>query len=134
MSQLQKALALCKEAHKGQFRSDGVTPYETHPIAVAELVSTKGEKIVALLHDVLEDSDITFGRLDDEFGSDIAWAVLILTRRKIDTYKEYISIVRNNILSRAVKIADMFHNLTCNPTERQKKKYFDAMKILKGDE
>jgi (p)ppGpp synthase/HD superfamily hydrolase len=47
MTQLQKALELCKEAHKGQFRKDGVTPYHTHPIAVAKLVSSEEEKIVA---------------------------------------------------------------------------------------
>ena len=112
MTQLQKALALCKEAHKGQFRSDGVTPYETHPIAVAELVSTEEEKIVALLHDVFEDTGITGDVLLDMFGDRVYAQVVRLTKTKGHKYIDYIYSIKECPACINVKIADMFHNLT----------------------
>lgn len=53
----ESAKQICIEAHKDQFRRDGVTPYSQHPIAVAELLSTDDEQVLGYLHDIIEDTD-----------------------------------------------------------------------------
>lgn len=97
-------------AHKGQYDEDGV-PYINHPKHVAGLVHTPEEKIVALLHDVIEDTEITEEDLRPIFGDTITDAVILLTRDKEEPYFTYIERLAPNSISRKVKLADLTHNM-----------------------
>lgn len=105
-------------------------PYHTHPIAVADMMDTDEEKIVAYLHDVIEDTDWTWVTLLGKVPLPCIQAIVSLTRNKGVQYQEYINNIANNPLARKVKIADMFHNMSGNPTDKQKAKYLKALPIL----
>lgn len=128
---IEQATQLCIEAHKGQFRKDGITPYHTHPIAVAELLDTTNEKIAALLHDILEDTKVTYEDLVIAGVPPRALsAILILTKEFGIPYTQYLQGISNNTLATKVKIADMFHNVSDTPSTQQVKKYTNGIKIL----
>jgi len=86
---IEKALTFAKEAHDGQIRKSG-EPYIVHPVLVASLVAgITGDAamvIAALLHDVVEDTDITIERVSEDYGSDVAHLVEGMT--KIDTIRD----------------------------------------------
>ena len=82
---LKKAYEIASDAHK--YQSDkGGKPYINHPITVSQMVKTKKAKIVALLHDVLEDSKYTKSDLEEFFTQDVCDAVQLLTRGKNENY------------------------------------------------
>jgi len=127
MSTLQKAKEIASRAHAGQFRWDGIIPYITHPEAVAKSVGTatvEEFQIVAWLHDVVEDSDWTIGKLRLEgFSHMILYAVDILTKEKTEPYDVYINRVRQGpYVARQVKIADIRHNLSTSTDKEAKNK------------
>jgi (p)ppGpp synthase/HD superfamily hydrolase len=131
MTPIQLANLFAENAHRDQFRRDGVTPYVTHPQAVAEMVSERA-KPVALLHDVLEDSDFyTEEILRQYFSDEIVAAVVAITRKAGDLYDDYIARVMSNELAREVKIADITHNLNSSPSAKNIEKYKKALAILK---
>ena len=106
----QIALELAKAAHKGQKDKAG-NDYILHPIYVAGQMETDAEKSVAYLHDVVEDTDVTFKHLRGMgFSDEIVEAVEAITKRKGELYDEYIKRVSCNPLARKVKLADMKHN------------------------
>ena len=125
-----RGLAVATEAHRGQFRRDGVTPYIEHPKAVAELVGAPIEKAVAALHDTVEDSDITLVELAKLFPKEVVDAVDALTKRDGEQYRDYIERVGQNAIARKVKLADIFVNISDAPTAKAKAKYFQAFKRL----
>ena len=99
---------LCAFLAHGNQRDKEGEPYFLHPIHVAKNVETRDEKMVALLHDVLEDSGITEENLQMMgFSEEIISAVKALTRGKFQSYSEYIKQVRKNPLARKVKMADI---------------------------
>ena len=104
-----------KEKHKGQTRKHG-TPYYTHPIAVAQLLSKKGFSdeyiIVALFHDLLEDTNTTYDEISNLTSSIIADAVKLLTKEKGYIMEEYIKGIKANPIAKMVKLADRIHNLS----------------------
>jgi len=106
---IQKAKALATKAHKGQVDKRG-EDYINHPIRVAERCSEKA-KIVALLHDTVEDTYITLETINKEFGIDISNAIRMLTHIKGVPYMEYIERLSENKLAKEVKIADLLDNL-----------------------
>lgn len=104
------ALAIAKKAHAGQVDKAGVD-YIQHPLYVASQVNTEQEKAVALLHDVIEDSDITAADLfASVLSNEVVTAVQILTKKKGQSYQEYLGKVKSNNLARVVKLADLKHN------------------------
>ncbi|MDV8273362.1 GTP pyrophosphokinase [Streptococcus pneumoniae] len=104
------ALAIAKKAHAGQVDKAGVD-YIQHPLYVASQVNTEQEKAVALLHDVIEDSDITAADLfASGLSNDVVTVVQILTKKKGQSYQEYLGKVTSNNLARVVKFADLNHN------------------------
>ena len=108
---LNKALVIAYHAHDGQFDKGGM-PYILHPVTVALHVDSEDEKMVALLHDVVEDSSYSLEDLKKEgFPANVIEAVDILTKRDGDSYDSYLEKVKKNDLARKVKIADMSHNL-----------------------
>lgn len=107
---LSKAILLCCEAHNGQFDKGG-KPYYLHPFFVALNVKTIEEKIVALLHDVVEDTDVTFEDLKEMgFSFEIIEAVKAITKNG-ESYEEYLRKVKENEIARKVKMEDIKHNM-----------------------
>ncbi len=132
---LDKAIIIATTAHKGQLDKGG-NPYILHPIAVASRVKTIKQKIVAWLHDVLEDTMVTIEDLKNEgFPEDILSAVVALTRKKEETYTEFCERVSENDLAIDVKIADIQENLDfsrfTNPTEQDIEQYISRSKRYK---
>lgn len=104
------ALAIAKKAHAGQVDKAGID-YIQHPLYVASQVKTEQEKAVALLHDVIEDSDVTVDDLlVSGLSNEVVTAVQILTKKKGQNYQEYLEKVKSNNLARVVKLADLKHN------------------------
>ncbi len=107
---LKKALEIAKRAHAGQ-KDKGGHPYIEHPVTVARMVRGRQAKIVALLHDVCEDSEITLEDLKKAgFSRRIVAAVDAVTKRQGERYRHYLMRVKNNRLATRVKIADATHN------------------------
>lgn len=136
MRKLFKAYCIAKKAHKGQ-KDKGGKPYIKHPVYVAKRVKGKDAKIVALLHDTIEDTSVTYDYIKSIFGDRIVEAVKVLTKDKNIFYEEYIAKIKQNDLARAVKIEDLKHNmdLTRLKTVTQEdldriEKYKYALKIL----
>ncbi len=131
------ALAIAKKAHAGQVDKAGID-YIQHPLYVASLVKTEQEKAVALLHDVIEDSDVT---ADDllavGLSNEVVTAVQILTKKKGQSYQEYLEKVKSNNLARVVKLADLKHSSdlsrlksVTNTDYERVKKYKNAIRYL----
>ena len=130
---VSKCLDIAIKAHAGQYRRDGVTSYIYHVYEVAKRVNKFDEDhiCVALLHDVIEDSDITADDLLKEgVPEHIVAAVSLLTKYVGTTYKKYLVEVKKNELARRVKIADMLSNLADDPTDNQIKKYAKGLDFL----
>lgn len=109
------AIQFAVKKHAGQTTRDGM-PYILHPIAVSNRFSIHEikEKIVAVLHDVLEDTDTTEQDIIDNITSDheILFALDCLSHRKEDSYEAYIvNMICRSQLAIAVKIKDIEHNM-----------------------
>lgn len=110
-NQLLKAVTVATRAHKGQVRKDG-TDYISHPVRVAVRCDSPYEKIVALLHDVVEDTDVTLEELRElGFEPMVVDAVDRITKRSGEKYSDFIERAAAHELSRRVKIADIEDNL-----------------------
>lgn len=137
---LNKAYTIACKAHEGQVDKAGVD-YINHPVTVASYVNSEEEKVVALLHDVLEDSETTAEELlIAGIPEHLVDAVKVLTKPRKESYFSYIEGVKKNSLSRAVKLADLKHNsqLSRLPqiTEKDQKrieKYQKASAFLQAD-
>jgi len=116
MNLYKKALEYAASKHAGKKRKNGDN-FIIHPIRVSQEVKTETQKIIALLHDVLEDTDATYTELKELFGIEIAHTVLVLTREEGETYEDYIKRVRTNSDAVAVKIADIADNLSDTPSK-----------------
>ena len=119
---LEKAKEIAEKAHAGQ-RDKGGNPYILHPIRVMERCETELEKITAVLHDVLEDSEYTLEDLRKEgFADEILEALICLTHLEGEGYMEYIARICGNPLAARVKYADLQDNMDLshipNPTEK----------------
>lgn len=106
-----KAMVYAIKAHDGQYDKIG-EPYILHPLQVAYSLETEDEIIAALLHDVVEDTDHTFDDIAAWGFGHLTNALDCLTRRKEETYREFIHRICKNRLATAVKIADMKHNMS----------------------
>jgi len=108
---LNEAIRMATEAHAGQLDKIG-RPYIEHPIAVMNMLDSQDEKIVAVLHDTIEDTDLTVHDLYRAFPNYIVEAVIAITRLKGESSLDYLTRVANNSLARAVKKKDMAHNMS----------------------
>ena len=135
----KKALKLCFEAHKNQVDKSGM-PYVFHPFHVAEQMTDEAATIVALLHDVVEDTDYTLEDLAAEgFGKEILEAVALMTHEDDVPYLDYVAKLKENPIARAVKLADLAHNSDLSrigeiddDTRERLEKYKKAMALLEG--
>lgn len=108
---LQKAITIATEAHCGQKDKAGAD-YIGHPLRVAERLKDKKEKIVAVLHDTIEDTYVTADYLREQgFPQDIVDGVLAVTHREDESYEDFVKRAAKNPLGRAVKKADLEDNM-----------------------
>ena len=134
----KKALKLSFKAHKDQLDKGGM-PYVYHPFHVAEQMMTEETVVVALLHDVVEDTELTLDDIRAQgFPESVVEALSLLTHDDAVPYLDYVAAVKKNPIARAVKLADLKHNSDCSrldnideKTEKRIKKYQDAIALLK---
>ena len=135
----KKAMKLCFDKHKDQFDKCGV-PYPFHPFHVAESMDDEYSTCVALLHDIVEDTDVTFEDLESmEFPKEVIDAIRLMTHNSDEPYLEYVKRIKSNEIAKKVKISDLTHNsditrldvITERDIERNEK-YKKALEILKG--
>ena len=106
----KKALTISFTAHKDQVDKSGL-PYIAHPIHLAEQMTEEVTCCVALLHDVVEDTPITFEDLEEEgFYPEIIEALKLLTHDDDVKYEDYVAEIKKNPIAKKVKIADIKHN------------------------
>lgn len=129
MSRYYRALVFAAMYHQGQKRRGG-EEYIAHPIRVANNVDGEQEKVVALLHDVVEDTDCTFKDVYDYFGPEVVRSVYSLTHKKGESYRDYIRRVMKDDVAVKVKMADIADNLSDSPSENQIKKGAMAIAML----
>lgn len=133
----KKALKLCFEAHKAQLDKSGM-PYVFHPFHLAEQMKDETTTVVALLHDVIEDTDYTFNDLIAMgFDGAIIEAIKLMTHEEGVPYMDYVEKIKSNPIAREVKLADLRHNSDLSrldaPTEKDKmrvEKYRKAIVLL----
>ena len=141
MSTLERAIEIATEAHRGQLDKAG-KDYICHPMRVMEAGRTTEEKIVGVLHDVVEDSDWTFERLAAEgFSAEVIEALRCVTKlSKDEPYDKFIARVKSNPLAVAVKLNDLSDNMDIrrlpylsDKDVKRLKKYLKAYKQLTGE-
>ena len=131
------ALKLCFAAHKEQLDKCGI-PYVFHPFHLAEQMQTEETTIVALLHDVVEDTDYT---LEDiaamGFDPVITDALKLLTHDEAVPYMDYVRAIKDNPVAKAVKLADLKHNSDLSRLDivdekalARREKYLKALELL----
>lgn len=150
---IELAKNYCEHFHSGQFRKGNSEPYSSHPFAVAEILKKYGYRdaitqCIAILHDIVEDTEVITGEIKDRFGYEIANGVFVLSKNtlsedsqafaldaikigktlsKNEMYRLRLSFARRTV--KRVKIADMIHNtldLESLSHEGQKKKIVEA--------
>lgn len=135
----KKAILIAYKAHKDQLDKSGM-PYILHPFHLAEQMKDEKTTIIALLHDTIEDTYVTFDDLLKEgFEEDIIASLKLLTHDKSVPYMEYIKEIKSDEDATEVKKADLKHNSDLSRlsviTEKDLKrveKYKKALEILEN--
>ena len=110
MSNLETAIRIAVTAHAGQKDKEGL-PYITHPLRLMHAVTDDAAKIVAVLHDVVEDTSVTLDDLRREgFSEAILASMELVTHRKDEPYADYVVGCKADPVARAVKLADLADN------------------------
>ena len=130
----QDALKLATEAHEGQVRKYSGLPYITHPMAVTDKFEDEHLKIIAILHDIDEDTKYKLDIVRDRYKIPypIYVALKFLSYNSKDTYLEYILGIKTNEMAIKVKIEDIKHNLSDLKDGCLKDKYLMALYILEN--
>lgn len=131
------ALKLCFEAHKEQLDKSGM-PYVFHPFHLAEQMETEETTIVALLHDVIEDTEYTIAGLTSMgFDKAVTDAIALMTHADGVAYMDYVRTIKNNPIAKAVKLADLRHNSDLTRLNtidedalKRREKYLKAITLL----
>ena len=116
MATLEKALLIATQGHLGQTDRFG-NPYIYHPLRIMMSMNTEEEQIVAILHDIIEDTEMTLEDLEEEgFSKKIVKAIDLLTRypEEGQTYAEYIDRMKGNDLAIKIKLGDLKDNMDPN--------------------
>lgn len=136
---LKKAIQIATTAHAGQTDKGG-NPYISHPMRLMENVESVEEKIVAVLHDVVEDTEVTFADLEKEGVPQVCIdALKLLTHEKDVPYMDYVKSISSNEIATSVKIADLKDNSDLSRLESitdkdiaRVEKYTKALSILQA--
>ena len=133
------AMKIAYNAHLGQLDYNEV-PYIFHPYHLAEQMDDEISCTVALLHDVVEDTKLTFADLEKIFPKHVIEIVKLLTHNENIDYFDYIRKIKTNVIATKVKLEDLKHNsnearsIGSNLTQEQllywKEKYAKAKEIL----
>ena len=143
MSTLEIAIKIANNAHAGITDKQGL-PYILHPLRVMHDVTSQLSKIVAVLHDVVEDTSVTFTDLVSHgFNEDVITPLKLLTHRRGQSYVDYIVALSENHVAHEVKMADLRDNTNLNrillhPDSLEKdlariKRYLLSYKFLQGN-
>lgn len=132
-----EAMKIAYAAHHGQVDKGGI-PYIFHPIHLAEQMEDEYTTCVALLHDVVEDTNVTLEELAKNFPKEIIDAIAAMTHEKNEPYSEYVARVKLNPIAKVVKLADLRHNSDESRLENAspatlahfREKYREAFEIL----
>lgn len=135
----KKALKLCFEAHKNQTDKSGM-PYVFHPFHLAEQMETEETTIVALLHDVVEDTDYTIEDLNAMgFSKAVTDAIVLMTHDDDTEYMDYVRAIKPNPIAKTVKLADLNHNSDLSRLDvvdekalKRREKYLKAIELLEN--
>lgn len=133
------ALKLCFEAHKEQTDKSGM-PYVFHPFHLAEQMETEETTIVALLHDLVEDTAYTVEDLADMgFSKAVTDAIALMTHTKNIEYMDYVRRIKENPIAKTVKLADLNHNSDLSRLDivdekalNRREKYLQAIALLEA--
>lgn len=135
-----KAMRIAYAAHQGQKDKSG-QPYIFHPFHLAEQMTDEVSTCVALLHDVVEDTEMTFEDLEKDFPKAVTDALRLLTHDKDTDYFDYVRGIKGNPVAMQVKLADLAHNsdqsrfagcedISAEKLTRWQEKYAKAKEIL----
>ena len=128
----KKALKLSFAAHKDQLDKSGM-PYVYHPFHVAEQMETEETVAVALLHDVIEDTDYTLEDLKAMgFPDSVTEALALMTHDDSVPYLDYVANLKDNIIARAVKLADLRHNSDLSRLDKVDEKALERVEKYKN--
>ena len=135
-----QAMQIAYRAHHGQLDKSGI-PYIFHPYHLAEQMPDEYTTCVALLHDVVEDTDVTLEQLSEVFPKEIVEAVALMTHEAGTDYLIYVEKIRHNSIAKTVKLADLRHNSDLTRLEkpdeaaakRWEEKYSKALAILEQE-
>lgn len=141
MSILETAIKLAVDAHQGQTDKAG-KPYILHPLRLMMQCETEALQIVAVLHDVIEDSDVTPANLRNlGFSDEVVGALSCLTKQKGEDYFAFISRAMSNPLARRVKELDLIDNMNSSRLTEfsdtdvaRMRKYIAALAQLRGSQ
>ena len=133
----KKALKLCFEAHKDQVDKTGL-PYVFHPFHLAEQMDDEISTVCALLHDVVEDTDLTLENLTEMgFPVEVTDVLALLTHDPDVPYIDYVKVISTNPVATKVKIADLTHNSDLTRLDvvdeyalKRGQKYAEALRLL----
>ncbi|RON81239.1 HD domain-containing protein [Pseudomonas fluorescens] len=107
---LERAIAIAATAHAGQVDKGGA-PYILHPLKVMLRMTSLEERIVAVLHDVVEDCDISLDDLRKEgFSEEVLTAIASVTKVPGESYDDFVERAAQNPIGRVVKLADLEEN------------------------
>ena len=130
------ALKISFDAHKNQVDKSGM-PYVYHPFHLAEQMDDEYSTCVALLHDVVEDTDMTLDELSEIFPKEVTDAIAMMTHDDSVPYLDYVKEIKNNPIAAKVKLADLKHNSDLTRLDvvddkvlERVEKYDKAIKIL----
>ena len=137
----KKALKLSFEAHKDQVDKSGM-PYVYHPFHLAEQMQSESETVVALLHDVVEDTEYTLDDIKEMgFSDEVIDALVLMTHDESVPYMDYVAKIKSNPIATAVKLADLKHNSDLSRIDtvnakaiKRVQKYIDAVRLLTGED
>jgi len=134
---LDTAIQIAVESHKGQLDKIG-EPYILHPLRVMLMQNSEERRIIAVLHDVVEDTSATFEFVGKYFDKDIVGSIEAMTRRDGEKWEDFITRCKMDPDAMYIKMADIADNMSeyrlgrldSATRERLKKKYKKGMNIL----
>jgi len=135
---LERAISIALDVHRGQTDRNG-RPYILHPLHIMLQMDDEAEMIAAVLHDTIEDSEMTLEELREEgFSGEVLTAVELLTHEKESVpYEDYVWRLKPNPMARKIKMADLKHNMDIRRMDRVQEsdlsrlqKYHRAWRIL----
>lgn len=131
MNDIEKAINIAVQAHSGQKDKAGM-PYVLHPLRLMLRQDSPEAMIVAVLHDVVEDTDLSIEQLADAgFSGAVLEAIYLLTHDKSIPYMDYIRAIANNVLARQVKITDLIDNMDLSRIPNPQKKDYVRLEKYK---